>query len=135
MIRFVSAKDEFQSGELVGKLVMRVTKPEWPAFRHPCRVVQHTPDAIVVSRLLGNYSDKEAIWLFTDRIAGDHQVMDAADIGAICDTVAEVNTIILKSREAIGRFYELRDRIAAEFLDLPAAHPPQDPGQPGDRSR
>lgn len=118
MIKFVSSVDEVETEELEGRIVMQGIIQNWPTFRHPCRVVEKTGNSVVVDRLLANYDEVQAAWIFIDKSAGEQQVIRLSAIKAICDSAAEVNSIVRKSRESEDEFYKARDRLTLEFSEL-----------------
>ncbi|MDW9481897.1 hypothetical protein GOB57_24930 [Sinorhizobium meliloti] len=120
MITFVSSVDEIETAELEGRIVMQGVIQDWPTFRHPCRVVQRTGHSAIVERLFANYDDERGSWIFTEKSAGDQQVLRLSEIKAICDNADEANIIVRKSREAEAQFHRLRDKLAREFAELAA---------------
>ncbi|MBY3155298.1 hypothetical protein HFO56_23530 [Rhizobium laguerreae] len=120
MIKFVSSVDDIETEELEGRIVMQRIMQDWPAFRHPSRVVQKTPNSAIIERLHANYDDVRALWVFTEKSAGEQQVIRLAEIKAICDSADEANAILQKSREALDQFYKTRDKLTLEFARLAA---------------
>ena len=92
--------------------------PDWPAFKHPCRVVESSQSSVIVERLHADYDDANALWVFTDTSAKDQQVLRITEIRVVCDTAVEVNSLIRKSRESIKKYYKERDRFMDAFAVL-----------------
>jgi hypothetical protein len=120
MIRFVSSVDEFETEELEGRIVMQSIMHDWPSYRHPCRVVEKTDSSAIVERLHANYDDDKKSWVFTEKTAGEQQVIRLAEIRAICDDANEANLIVQKSREALDDFFKARDKLTLEFSAIAA---------------
>lgn len=118
MIKFVSSVDDIETEEIEGRIVMQGIIQDWPTFRHPCRVMQKTENSAIVERLLANYDEVQSAWIFTDQSAGEEQVIRLSAIKAICDSAAEVNSIVRKSRESEDQFYKARERLTLEFSEL-----------------
>jgi hypothetical protein len=118
MIKFFSSVDEVETEELEGRIVMQAVMQDWPAFRHPCRVLQQTEKSAVVARLQANYDDEEKSWIFTEKTAGEQQVIRLSEIKAICDSATEANGIHRKSLEAVAQYQQTRDRLLVEFIEM-----------------
>ena len=88
MIKFVSSVDDIETEEIEGRIVMQGIIQDWPTFRHPCRVMQKTENSAIVERLLANYDEVQSAWIFTDKSAGEEQVIRLSAIKAICDSAA-----------------------------------------------
>lgn len=120
MIRFVSSVDEVETEELEGRIVMQSIMHDWPSYRHPCRVIQKTESSAIVERLHANYDDDKKIWVFTEKTAGEQQVISLAEIRAICDDATEANVILQKSRDGLDEFFKARDKLTLEFTAIAA---------------
>lgn len=120
MIKFVTSVDDIETEELEGRIVMQSVMHDWPAYRHPCRVVQKTDNSAIVERLHANYDDVKSSWVFTEKAAGEQQVIRLAEITAICDSADEANVIVQKSREALDQFFKARDQLTLEFSTIAA---------------
>lgn len=118
MIKFVTGSDQIETDELDGKIVLQVAIEDWPAYKHPCKVIQKTDNSVIVERLHANYDDDLRCWLFTDRTAGEQQVIRLSLVKAVCDTAQEANEIIRRSRDAIDNYHRLRDMLVAGFSEL-----------------
>ncbi|MCV9964394.1 hypothetical protein OIU34_21125 [Pararhizobium sp. BT-229] len=127
MIKFFSSVDEVENEELEGRIVMQAVMQDWPAFRHPCRVLQQTEKSAVVERLHANYDDELKSWIFTEKTAGEQQVIRLSEIKAICDSATEANSIVRKSIEAVERYQQTRDQLLAEFGEMAANSPSSGP--------
>jgi hypothetical protein len=120
MIKFVSSVEEVETEELEGRIVMQSVMHDWPTYRHPCRVIQKTDNSAIVERLHANYDDVKSIWVFTEKTAGEQQVIRLAEIRAICDDADEANVIVQKSREALDEFFKAKDKLTLEFAVIAA---------------
>jgi hypothetical protein len=118
MIKFFSSVDEVVTEELEGRIVLQGVMEGWPAYRHPCRVVQQTDNSAIVERLHANYDDVEKSWIFTEKTAGEQQVIRLHDIKVICDNAEEANGIVKKSREAVVQYHKIRDELIVEFKKM-----------------
>jgi hypothetical protein len=118
MITFISSFEEADTEELEGRIVMQGFIDNWPTFRHPCRVIHKGDGSLTTERLLANYDQEQSVWLFIDKSAGEEQVIRLSDIRAICDSAAEANIIVRKSREAEDQFHRVREQLTLEFREL-----------------
>lgn len=118
MILLVTDKVEISPDTLVGKIVLQGALADWPAYKHPCRVIQAAEFALTAERLHADYDDSTSTWIFADRSVNDPQIVKRSDIKAICDTADEANLLVAKSREIVNVYNSMKERFANEFEEI-----------------
>jgi hypothetical protein len=118
LIRLISDPADISPDNLIGRIIVQGVIPGWPSFRHAAKVIEINGVSALAVRLHANYSDADGLWLFTDHTANDRQIVRLDDVRAVCDSAAEANLLIKKSRESVRLFNEMKHKIETEFVDF-----------------